>query len=101
MPSLRGLEYQRQLITSGGVIPSLLTSPNMTRKEIINRLRLTAQRCGFEVIEGLDRNGKVKYFSLRATWEYEDGYRPSTIPSTPQEQYMYLLGFIAAKHQSI
>lgn len=37
---------------------------------------------------------------LRAKFEFSDGSRPSTIPLTTREAYMYLCGFSAAKYSN-
>lgn len=52
-----------------------------------------ADRINFEVIEF------GKHISLRAKFEFSDGYRPSTIPLTTKEAFVYLQGFSDGKYE--
>ncbi len=51
------------------------------------RVKNFADCMDFDVVES------VQKISLRAKFKFSDGYRPSTIPLTTKEVFVYLQGF--------
>ena len=58
------------------------------------KVREFAERLNFEMIL---TGTKLR---LRAKFEFPDGYRPSTIPLSTREAYMFLNGFSDGKYES-
>lgn len=74
----------------------LKTKAMITEKNV----RELASRTGFSVMTIRTANKRQKYI-LKSEWEYDDGYRPSSLPLSSKEAWCYLLGFVAARYESL
>lgn len=59
----------------------------------IKELRDFAERCNYEIIENQAIKGNRIIITLRARFEYKDGYRPRIDGLTRKEAWAYLRGF--------